>query len=74
MVSASIPPEVAFEPIHPKYTPPPNSPPFDEHVVGQALKWSLPGCLISGTCHSVAHLIFGSKSSPHYQLFDSSVN
>ena len=30
MAPASIPPEVAYEPVHPKYTPPPDSPPLDE--------------------------------------------
>ena len=69
MVPASIPPEVSFEPVHPKYTPPLNSPPLDEHVAGQALKLMSASCQFCDQFHFEAHLISGSGSSPQYEFF-----
>ena len=64
MVPTSIPPEVAFELVHPKYTLPPDSPPLDEHVAGQALKLMSTGCQFYDQFHFEAHLIYGPGSSP----------
>ena len=64
MVPASIPLEVAFEPVHPKYTLPPDSPPFVEHVARQALKLMSASCQFYDQFHFEAHLIFGPRSSP----------
>ena len=70
MVFASIPPKVAFEPVHPKYTLPPYSPPLDEHVAGQALKLMSASCQFYDQFHFKAHLIYGPRSSPQYEFFD----
>ena len=70
MVPASIPPEVAFEQVHPKYTPPPNSPPFDENVVGQALKLMSASCQFCDQFQFEAHLISALGSSPQHEFFD----
>ena len=64
MVYASIPPEVAFEPVHPKYILPPDSPPLDEHVARQALKLMSAGCQVYDQFHFKAHLISCPGSSP----------
>ena len=69
MVPASIPPEVAFEPVHPKYNPPPNSPLLEKHVVGQALKLMSAGCQFYDQFHFEAHLISGPGSSRQYEFF-----
>ena len=69
MVPASIPPKVAFEPVHPKYTLPLDSPPLDEHVAGQALKLMSAGCQFYDQFHFEAHLIFGPGISPQYEFF-----
>ena len=69
MVPASIPPEVAFEHVHPKYTLPPYSPPLDEHVVGQALKLMSAGCQFYDQFHFEVHLISSPGSSPQYEFF-----
>ena len=69
MVPESIPPEVAFEPVYPKYTFPPYSHPLDEHVAGQALKLMSAGCQFYDQFHFEAHLISGPGSSPQYEFF-----
>ena len=69
MVPASIPPEVAFEQVHPKYNSTPNSPPFDEHVAGQALKLMFASCQFCDQFHFEAHLISAPGSSPQYEFF-----
>ena len=69
MVPASIPPEVAFEPVHLKYILPPCSPPLDEHVAGQALKLMSASCQFYDEFHYEAHLISGPGSSPQYEFF-----
>ena len=69
MVPASIPPEVAFEPVYPKYTLPPYSPPLDEHVAGQALKLMSASSQCYDQFHFEAHLISGPGSSPQYEFF-----
>ena len=65
MVPASIPPKVAFERVHPKYTLPPYSPPLDEHVVGQALKLMSASCqfLINSTLKPIYFLVIHSMNS-----------
>ena len=69
MVPASIPPEVAFEPVHPKYTLPPDSPPLDEHVAGKALKLISTSCQFYDQFHFESHLISGPGNSPQYEFF-----
>ena len=66
IVPASIPLEVAFEQVRPKYTPPPNSPHFDEHVVGQALKLMSASCQFCDQFHFEAHLNSTIESSPQH--------
>ena len=45
--------------------------PLDDHAIGQALKLISAGYQIFDQFHFEAHLLFGSKSSPQYEFFDS---
>ena len=75
LIPLSIPPEAAVEPPHPKLfqssTLPPDPPPLDEHVTGQALRWSNVGNQFSHLFHFEAHLIFVPWGSPQYGFCDS---
>ena len=71
MVPASIPPKVAFELVHPKYTLPPYFPPLDDQAAGDALKLNTASCQFSYPFHFEAHRSFGPGSSPQYGFFDS---
>ena len=69
MVPVSIPLEVSFEPVHPKYTLPLDSPPLYEPVARQALKLMFASCQFYDQFHFEAHLISGLGSSPQYEFF-----
>ena len=69
MVPASIPPKVAFEPVHPKYNLPPDSPHLDEHVAAQALKLMSASCQFYDQFNFEAHLISSTGSSLQYEFF-----
>ena len=75
LIPLSIPPEATVEPAHPKLfessTLPPDPPPLNEHVAGQALRWSNVGDQFSYPFHFEAHLIFVPGGSPQPGFCDS---